>query len=134
MIAYRYDPNVHFIPRDFEAIKHLRRRLRHPLVVLIQHRKSGNWAISLWREDRPGCVEDLAFIGGCEEGPVANYLTAEVVSKADYILNGPPQSWDALKYADRDRAVAEMENDAEELRVRKFLARKTGVDDPLIGR
>lgn len=132
MQAYRFDPERHFIPRQLDVTTLVRKRLRNDDVVILKNRVTGSWVITYQLPHRPGFLEDLVVIGTCEDSPVANRVTEQLVGKADYLLNGPSANACGAIEAMRKGIVDEdVSLQAEELAARRFINKKSHYDDPL---
>lgn len=124
MVPYDYRPNEMRVMANTELGGWLKRRYGED-VVLVYHCKTKLWSISLWL-NKWKRLEDLLAIAS----PGA--FEKEDAERLDYLLNGPSSNPREKLIANQREYYRLMDSMREqETGLRRHLAKKTGVPDPL---
>jgi hypothetical protein len=85
MVATKYRPDQHELVEGPPGVRHLRDRFNDPLLFMYRHKRTGNFLIAAWVDQKYGRMQELVVVG---RHPV---IQREHVARIARMVPGTPE-------------------------------------------
>lgn len=132
MILFRYDPELHWVPRRYELTEWLQRKFENPCLFVYKSLKPQSWSVAMMAEDKPGMMEDIFIIGKVDRPMM--HMSRDKIKRIDYILNGPAKDpCKIVSQMDRDNRQKLIDVNTREREIKRWMGKRIPYFDGMPG-